>query len=176
MESNIVNTKIFWQFFSWINQKFCIIYNFSFIHISVPTDSPASIVLGLEGLHPSRGGGDENVGQPAKGRGKKFGQALKGGERISDMNLFSWITEIQCYLEFSWFSWVFYFQVRGGSEKFWMRRKGGGGKKLKTCLLDLRYFGIIRWIKGTHNKSFAHIRWFTRVIRIYWGCIPLSHK
>ena len=21
---------------------------------------------------------------------------------------------------------------------------GGGGKKLKTCLLDLRYFGIIR--------------------------------
>ena len=151
MESNIVNTKIFWQFFSWINQKFCIIYNFSFIHISVPTDSPASIVLGLEGLHPSRregdenvgqpakGGGDENVGQPAKG-GKKFGQALKGGERISYMNQFSSITEIQCYLEFSWFSWVFYFQVRGGSEKFWMRRKGGRQK-----VEDMSFGSSIFW-------------------------------
>ena len=95
----------------------------------------------IGGATSVKGGGDENKGQPAKGGGKKFGQALKGGERISDMNLFSWITEIQCYLEFSWFSWVFYFQVRGGSEKFWMRRKGGGRQKVE----DMSFGSSIFW-------------------------------
>ena len=174
MESNIVNTKIFWQFFSWINQKFCIIYNFSFIHISVPTDSPASIVLGLEGLHPSRGGG-RKCRTACEGGGQSLDKPWRGEKEFQTWTYFLGSLKFNVIWSFHGFLGYFIFKSEGGAKNFGCVARGGG-KKLKTCLLDLRYFGIIRWIKGTHNKSFAHIRWFTRVIRIYWGCIPLSHK